>query len=169
MDLRLTIPKLKATEDKVVSDFSDDGPPTADSASAARNQVALLERFVRTGHETALIPRDDADFDVASRLDWLDFFKALFNTTQELVRFVEHPHGCAWDVLWLGDRNVECTAATELSSCDDSSALTREQIPVRLMTCTVLCASRTHRNNSFTTQLRFAPTHTASREGERDC
>lgn len=117
------------------------------SVKATMSYLSLLQQFLDTGAETALLIEDDADFsihikdqlDSLSKAMWRDVVdvdieqsasrprrprrQAPANPPARLDRMSDPFHSEDWDILWLGHCGIESTNAIATRTYSDPKAL----------------------------------------------
>ncbi|KAK8105804.1 hypothetical protein PG999_009163 [Apiospora kogelbergensis] len=113
--LEFTIPSLPAISDQQVQEFQQIGNgnlqvPGLGSAKAWVAHLHMLEYFIASGLETALIVEDDFDFDTRLRTEQIplltDNLRAYAGLEPDDLTAIS-PYGDAWDILWLGHCGAE--------------------------------------------------------------
>ncbi|KAI7153763.1 hypothetical protein KC349_g8146 [Hortaea werneckii] len=126
--ITLTIPQLALPDEDLVHAAptdTDDPDSVLDSYRAALSHVALLEHFLDTGLETALIFEDDVDFGLSIKDQMTALSETLWSTAGSTA--ADHPEDpfnqASWDILWLGHCGLELVANTHIIHYNDPNAL----------------------------------------------
>lgn len=109
-EVDLTIPEQTQWSDEDVADFRIEDENGSDvgegSIKAWLSHRLVLEAFLRSGAETALIIEDDVDWDIRLRVQQVPLaqraMQQMFNTSAREA--AEHPYGASsnWDLIYLG-------------------------------------------------------------------
>ncbi|KAK6819637.1 hypothetical protein PG987_016120 [Apiospora arundinis] len=108
--LEFTIPTMPSISDQEVHDFQQIGNGTLQvpgfgSAKAWVAHLHMLQHFIASGLESALIVEDDLDFDTRLRTEQMpllaDNLRAYAGLRPDDLS-ARSPYGDAWDLLWLG-------------------------------------------------------------------
>lgn len=134
--IQLTIPVQRHLSDENVLEHLGGEEPTTilNEIRALLNYLALLEAFLQTGYETALIVEDDVDFSVGIKSQMDEISKTILENRvstlksdpiEGLVEIIknEYPYNSDWDILWLGHFGLEFTQDSEVWPYHDPYAL----------------------------------------------
>lgn len=136
--LHLTIPRQRRhSQEEIVAYLLDDNPVEPfDDIRDVLNSIYLLELFLETGFETALIMKCDIDFSTEIKAQLVLFAQALLSgvksegesgdTSRERKVSIDAkmPYGeDDWDMIWLGHDGIEYTARTRTEEYADPNAL----------------------------------------------
>jgi GR25 family glycosyltransferase involved in LPS biosynthesis len=134
--LQLGIPiQSHISDEEVFAHFGSDPSEGYGHARALLNHLSVLETFIQSTHETALIVEDDVDFGINIRSQMSLISEAFWNHSKQVPETPDekdhHPYlESTWDIFWPGHFGMQFADGAEVFHYTDPHAL-----PWKHLTC----------------------------------